>query len=91
MGDNLVDIAWNKIAALTGGTNEWPLGLGLRPWYLQVSNQHNEVKHLRALWCACTVDCCQGRSALKHEYNACRASRRSMVRALCQTARSPRG
>ena len=36
MGDNLVDLEWNKIDALTGGTSQWPLGLGLRPWYLQV-------------------------------------------------------
>ena len=36
VGDNLVDIMWNKVDALTGGTNQWPLGLGLRPWYLQV-------------------------------------------------------
>lgn len=37
VGDNLVTILWNKIAALTGGTTEWPFGLGLRPWYLQVT------------------------------------------------------
>ena len=36
VGDDLVSILWNKIAALTGGTTEWPFGLGLRPWYLQV-------------------------------------------------------
>ncbi|BDA48323.1 hypothetical protein COCOBI_11-5840 [Coccomyxa sp. Obi] len=35
VGDDLVTILWNKIAALTGGTTEWPFGLGLRPWYLQ--------------------------------------------------------
>ena len=29
---------WNKIAALTGGSTEWPIGLGLRPWYLKVTN-----------------------------------------------------
>ena len=37
VGDDLVNILWNKIAALTGGTTEWPFGLGLRPWYLQVT------------------------------------------------------
>lgn len=37
VGDDLVTILWNKIAALTGGTTEWPFGLGLRPWYLQVT------------------------------------------------------
>ena len=37
MGDDLVTILWNKIAALTGGTTQWPFGLGLRPWYLQVT------------------------------------------------------
>jgi hypothetical protein len=40
VADNLIDIEWAKIAALTGGTNEWPLGLGLRPWYLQVGGSH---------------------------------------------------
>lgn len=38
VGDDLVSILWNKIAALTGGTTEWPFGLGLRPWYLQVTS-----------------------------------------------------
>ncbi len=37
MADNLVSIMWNKIAALTGGSSEWPIGLGLRPWYLKVT------------------------------------------------------
>ena len=36
MSDNLLTIMWNKIAALTGGSSEWPIGLGLRPWYLKV-------------------------------------------------------
>jgi hypothetical protein len=48
VGDDLVTILWNKIAALTGGTNEWPFGLGLRPWYLQVPSP---LSHLSsALW-----------------------------------------
>ena len=38
MADDLVSIMWNKIAALTGGSSEWPIGLGLRPWYLKVTN-----------------------------------------------------
>ena len=36
VSDNLLTIMWNKIAALTGGSSEWPIGLGLRPWYLKV-------------------------------------------------------
>jgi len=36
VGDDLLTIMWNKIAALTGGSQEWPIGLGLRPWYLKV-------------------------------------------------------
>ena len=36
MADDLLSIVWNKIAALTGGSQEWPIGLGLRPWYLKV-------------------------------------------------------
>ena len=37
MSDDLLTIMWNKIAALTGGSAEWPIGLGLRPWYLKVA------------------------------------------------------
>ena len=47
MGDDLVSILWNKMAALTGGTSEWPFGLGLRPWYLQVCQQTHAVFFLR--------------------------------------------
>ena len=36
VADDLLSIMWNKIAALTGGSQEWPIGLGLRPWYLKV-------------------------------------------------------
>ena len=36
VADDLLSIVWNKIAALTGGSQEWPIGLGLRPWYLKV-------------------------------------------------------
>lgn len=36
VSDDLLTIMWNKIAALTGGSAEWPIGLGLRPWYLKV-------------------------------------------------------
>ncbi|CAL5224001.1 g6619 [Coccomyxa viridis] len=35
VSDDLLTIMWNKIAALTGGSAEWPIGLGLRPWYLK--------------------------------------------------------
>ena len=37
VSDDLLTIMWNKIAALTGGSAEWPIGLGLRPWYLKVA------------------------------------------------------
>ncbi len=29
------DIHWQPINALTGGTLQFPTGVGLKPWYLQ--------------------------------------------------------
>eukprot|EP00884_Botryococcus_braunii_P018123 jgi/Botrbrau1/4995/Bobra.0396s0021.1 len=38
VADNQETIVWEKINALTGGTLEYPTGLGLTPWYLAAFN-----------------------------------------------------
>lgn len=59
VADDLLSIVWNKIAALTGGSQEWPIGLGLRPWYLKVRlppprgcmHTHAMTGHAAAAYC----------------------------------------
>lgn len=78
VGDDLVSILWNKIAALTGGTTQWPFGLGLRPWYLQVtpsccgllvtlvcpcSGPYNQQRHGNL---ECYLDCTPGCKQMPH-------------------------
>ena len=53
VADDLLSIVWNKIAALTGGSQEWPIGLGLRPWYLKVL-----PFHLLGIACTSMTCCC---------------------------------
>ncbi|KAK9795953.1 hypothetical protein WJX73_004029 [Symbiochloris irregularis] len=39
VGDDWTTIRWDKVNSLTGGTNDWPEGVGMAPWYLKAFNQ----------------------------------------------------
>lgn len=37
--DDWMTIRWDKVDSLSGGTTDWPQGLGLSPWYLATYNK----------------------------------------------------
>lgn len=36
--DDWMTIRWDKVNSLSGGTKQWPQGVGLAPWYLAAYN-----------------------------------------------------
>lgn len=37
--DDWTTIRWDKVDSLTGGTTDWPMGVGMAPWYLKNFNK----------------------------------------------------